>query len=167
MIKLVAQSLLGILGLGSTISNPALPNPNYTPGAINPAITQANIDTTICIPGFARSIRPDEQYTYNLKRRQMRLYGHQGERLRFYEEDHLIPLSLGGNPIDEQNLWPQPRAGAWNAAVKDQLEFVLWHKVCAHRVALRTAQSAIAGNWIAAYQRYVTAEDLQQYHSIY
>lgn len=159
-----------ILQLGlliSNASNPALPHPQFTPGALNPAVNQNNIDNTICVPGYARSIRPDEQYTYNLKRHQMRLYGHTGERLRFYEEDHLVPLSLGGSPTDMNNLWPQPRAGEWNAAVKDQLEYVLWHKVCAHRVSLRDAQAAIARNWIIAYQRYVTAADLQHYQTVF
>jgi hypothetical protein len=148
---------------GLLAHNPALPNPAVTPGAVNHSVMQSTIDDTICIPGYARSIRPNENYTYNLKRRQMRVYGHYGERLGLYEEDHLIPLSLGGNPVDDRNLWPQPRFGDWTAELKDQLEYTLWRMVCAHRVSLREAQSDIAHDWIAAYRKYVRPADLRGY----
>jgi hypothetical protein len=77
----------------------ALPNPRLTPGALNPAVTQANIDETICRRGgYTKSIRPDEGYTEGLKREGIRQYGYSDHRLRDYEEDHLIPLELGGSP---------------------------------------------------------------------
>jgi hypothetical protein len=28
-----------------------------------------------------------------------------------YHEDHLVPLCVGGHPIDSRNLWPQPVEG--------------------------------------------------------
>jgi hypothetical protein len=74
-----------------------------------------------------------------------------------YEEDHLVPLDLGGVPYDPRNLWPEPRAAAdgWNADVKDELEAVLARQVCSGRVPLAGAQQAIAADWIAAYNRFV------------
>jgi hypothetical protein len=79
-------------------------------------------------------------------------------RMSDYEEDHLIPLDLGGAPDDARNLWPQPRVSAdgWNADLKDELESVLARLVCSGRVPLAEAQQAIATDWIAAFRRYVT-----------
>jgi hypothetical protein len=76
--------------------------------------------------------------------------------LSSYEEDHLIPLELGGNPTDPKNLWPEPHVapGDWGSRRKDSLEDLLHRLVCEGRVPLAEAQRAIARNWIAAYQRY-------------
>lgn len=133
------------------------------PGAVDPAVNDANIDTTICVPGYARSVRPPYSFTGALKRRLMRDQ-HPGERYSGYELDHLVPLSLGGAPADPRNLWLEPWTGAMNAQDKDALELVLWRLVCAHEVPLRAAQRAIAGNWVAAYRRYATTENLARFH---
>ena len=78
---------------------------------------------------------------------------------KHYEEDHLIPLSIGGNPKDPHNLWPEPRKSEWrDAKKKDQLEFVLYKMVCRDAyISLKDAQAEIATNWIEAWQRYVHA----------
>ena len=136
----------------------ALPNPSLTPGAIDPRVTQANIDQTICRPGgYTRSVRPPESYTERLKRAQIRQYGYADRRMGDYEEDHLVELAVGGAPSDPRNLWPQPHqaAGGWGSYAKDRLELRLHDLVCARRVSLAAAQSALATNWIAAYKRYV------------
>lgn len=78
----------------------SLPDPGLTPGAVNPAITDATIDTTICVRGWTRTVRPPADYTEALKRQQIREYGYADRRLGSYEEDHLIPLDLGGSPDD-------------------------------------------------------------------
>jgi hypothetical protein len=69
---------------------------------------------------------------------------------------HLIPLELGGDGYAAGNLWPEPYASA-GAPVKDQLENRLRLLVCDGRQGLRVVQEAIAANWYAAYQRYVSA----------
>jgi len=79
----------------------------------------------------------------------MRAYGFGGATTN-YEEDHLIPLELGGSPRDPKNLWPQPRGGNPNASAKDTLENALHALVCAGRVPLASAQQAIATDWVAA-----------------
>ena len=78
----------------------------------------------------------------------MRAYGFGGAATN-YEEDHLIPLELGGSPRDPKNLWPQPRGGNPNASVKDALENSLHALVCSGRVPLAVAQEAIAWDWVA------------------
>jgi hypothetical protein len=144
----------------------ALPNPRLTPGAINPAVTQANVGETICRPGgYTRSIRPDAHYTEQLKREQIREYGYPQQMgrdafmLRNYEEDHLISLELGGSPDDPKNLWPEPHhvIGGWGSYVKDKLENRLHSLVCSGRIPLAAAQYDIAHDWIAAYKKYIGA----------
>src|ERR1700731_1541450 len=73
-----------------------------------------------------------------------------------YEIDHLISLELGGsNSI--KFLWPEShRTSPWNAQVKDRLEGKLHELVCAGQLDLKTAQQAIAADWIGAYKFYVS-----------
>ena len=133
----------------------ALPDRHLTPGAINPAVTQANIRATICRRGWTRTVRPLERYTEWLKYQQIREYGYRDRRARDYEEDHLIPLELGGAPTSPRNLWPEPHfvAGGWGSYRKDRLENRLHWLVCRGRLRLSTAQRWIATDWIAAYRR--------------
>jgi len=134
-----------------------LPDSKLTPGAINPDVTQQTIETTICVRGWTRLVRPPESYTEPLKREQIAEYGYQDRRLRDYEEDHLIPLELGGAPTDPRNLWPQPHEapGDWGSYAKDRLESRLNGLVCSGALTLDTARTAIATNWIDAYRRYI------------
>jgi hypothetical protein len=44
-----------------------LPDRSCTPGAIDPAITQATIGSTICRPGYTDSVRPPESQTEAFK----------------------------------------------------------------------------------------------------
>jgi hypothetical protein len=126
-----------------------LPDPACTPGATNPAVTQANIDQTICASGWTATIRPPESYTEPLKYRQMAAYGDTGSA-GAYEEDHFIPLELGGSPTSSQNLWPEPGA---SPNPKDAVEDAANHAVCDGQMTLAAAQQAMAANWIAFGQR--------------
>lgn len=135
---------------------PNLPDAFRTPGAIDPAITQADIGETICNRDWStRYIRPPEDYTYKLKRYQLRAWGYSDRRTRDYEEDHLISLELGGAPSSPRNLWPERWRGACGAHTKDRVEDALHRAVCEGRVTLRQAQQEISANWIAAYRRWV------------
>lgn len=134
---------------------PTRPDPSRTSGAINPDVMQANIYETICVRSWTQTVRPPEEYTYRLKRGQLREWGYQHQQTRDYEEDHLIPLELGGSPTSPQNLWPEPRTGPWNAHIKDRLENYLHEQVCTGRMPLEGAQREIAENWIGAYRRHI------------
>ncbi|MGH8261112.1 MAG: hypothetical protein ACREUG_15630, partial [Steroidobacteraceae bacterium] len=135
----------------------ARPDARMTPGAVNRAVTQANIAETICRRGYTKTIRPPRKYTERLKRRQIRAYRYTDRRLRDYEEDHLVSLEIGGSPSDPRNLWPEPRhvVGGWGSQTKDRLENRLHRAVCQGRLPLAAAQRAIAHDWIAAYRRYI------------
>jgi competence protein ComEC len=127
-----------------------LPDPTCTPGSLNPNVTQDMITVTICRPGWTATIRPPSSYTNDLKRQQIDQYGYLDRALGDYEEDHLVPLSVGGNPTDPRNLWPEPGASP-NA--KDKVEADLQGAVCTHQVSLASAQQAIATDWTTAEQR--------------
>jgi len=151
----VTAIFVAIASTTAQATEPVLPNAVATPGAINLAVTQANIASTICTLGFTKKIRPPVTYTTALKKHQLRTapysaYGSTNTKL--FEEDHLISLELGGNPTNPKNLWPEP----WTSArEKDKLENALHAMVCAHQITLKDAQSQIATNWYTAYQAYV------------
>jgi hypothetical protein len=128
----------------------SLPDAGCTPGALAPAVTQANIARTICRSGYSESVRPSSSITEREKRASMAAYGDHGP-LHAYEYDHLVSLELGGAPNDARNLWPEPGASPNR---KDTLENRLHRLVCDHRMTLVAAQSAIARNWVTAYRRY-------------
>lgn len=135
-----------------------LPNSKVTPGVINVSVTQANINSTICVSGWTATIRPKVSYTNNLKKQQMNadyayLIKTYGSDMSKYEEDHLISLELGGNPTDPKNLWPEPWDGN-NAHMKDVIETKLKKMVCAGQITLANAQKAISTNWVKAYNQY-------------
>jgi hypothetical protein len=129
-----------------------LPDPICTPGVADPRVTQANILTTICVSGYTTKVRPSTAYTDALKVQQIKAYGYTDTNLADYEEDHLIPLEIGGNPTDPKNLWPEPRSGAYPATKKDGVENSLHSKVCSGLMTLVAAQVAIARNWEAVPQ---------------
>lgn len=124
------------------------PDPKCTPGSLNSAVTQQNIDQTICKSGYTKTIRPPESYTYKLKKEQIAAYGYHDTSTRSYEEDHFISLELGGNPSDPKNLWPEPH-GSPNE--KDKVENYLHKEVCDGTMTLSQAQKAIATNWYTVY----------------
>lgn len=141
---------------GSSGDAPFLPNPAWQPGVTSPAVTQANIQSTICVSGYTATVRPPVSYTDKLKVQQIAQYGYADKTPSDYEEDHLISLEVGGDPKDPKNLWPQPRHSTpYNASVKDTLENVLKGKVCSGELTLAAAQKAIATDWVAAYRMYV------------
>lgn len=127
----------------------ALPDPTCTPGALNSDVTQATIKSTICKSGWTSTIRPPVSYTNGLKVQGIRDYGYSDRVLSHYEEDHLVPLELGGHPTDPSNLWPEPAAKP-GFHEKDQVENRLKAEVCSGKLSLADAQHAISTNWMTA-----------------
>jgi len=129
------------------------PEAERTPGAVNPQVTQETVGETICNPEWStRSIRPPASYTGHLKRQQIREFGYEDTDPGDYEEDHLIPLELGGHPSAPPNLWPEAYTppGAYE---KDKVENYLHREVCAGRISLTEAQRQIATDWYSVYLR--------------
>jgi hypothetical protein len=128
----------------------AYPSPSLTPGATDPGVTQDDIQSTICVPGYTKTVRPPETITHNLKLQIMETYRASGE-LRDYELDHFIPLELGGCPDCVSNLWPEPYGSNLGARQKDQVENYLHREVCSGNMTLTQAQDAIRTDWAKVY----------------
>ncbi len=101
---------------------------------------------------------PARLYTGTLKRTQIREYSYEDRDAGHYQEDHLIPLSIGGAPRDPANLWPEPLTAtladgtAVGAETKDRFELYLHRAVCDRTVPLGIAQAQMTGDWIAAWE---------------
>jgi hypothetical protein len=130
-----------------------LPDPLKTPGAVNPNVTQANIQQTICVANWTSTIRPPSSYTTKLKVTQLASgYAVNGDTATAsYEEDHLISLELGGNPTDPKNLWPESYKTTPNAKNKDSVENWLHKQVCAGAMPLAEAQFLVSNDWLSVY----------------
>jgi hypothetical protein len=116
------------------------PSPTLTPGRLNPAVSQSTIKATICKAGWIATVQPLLSYTNALKLRQIGQY-HETGPPSSYEEDHFIPLELGGAPKDPKNLWPEPHT---QSSKSDPLETALQRKVCHGLLTLAVAQHQIA-----------------------
>jgi hypothetical protein len=129
-----------------------------TPGAVDPAATQQNLATTVCKSGWATSVRPPSAYTGALKLVQIVEYGYADRNPSHYQEDHLVPLELGGSPRDKRNLWPEPNNAflpdgtAIGSKQKDALEDTLHAQVCGGGLPLVDAQRMIAEDWVRAWE---------------
>jgi hypothetical protein len=135
----------------------SLPDHRLTPGALNPAVTNETMHSTICVRGWTQTVRPDKQRSHEMKQAAMARYRLRGRRLSNYEGDHLVPLALGGAPLDMRNYWPEPLIAddGWTAEMKDELEAVLSRMVCNGSLPLDAARRSIAADWHHAYQLYV------------
>jgi hypothetical protein len=120
------------------------PDPRCTPGALNPQVTQATIDRTICERGWTSTVRPPERVTEPEKRASRAAYGDR-RPISAYEYDHFVPLELGGATNDPRNLWPEPGA---SPNPKDAVEDRLNREVCDRQTTLAQAQHAIVTNWL-------------------
>jgi hypothetical protein len=154
-------SSMAILCVTATLAAaPDLPNASRTPGVPDPAVTQANITENICVSGYTATLRPNTSVTNAIKKQQLSDWGYTDRKMAHYEEDHLIPLQLGGSPDDPKNLWPEHYSGKWGARVKDTLEGELRRRLCtkpedADHISLQDARDAITSDWKAAYLKYV------------
>jgi hypothetical protein len=122
-----------------------MPDRRCTPGAVNPAVTQATINRTICVPGYTDTIRPSESITEPEKLASMAAYGYSGRSPSDFEYDHLVSLELGGAVNDPRNLWPELGA---SPNPKDSVEDALHRMVCDGQMPLAQAQHIIATDWL-------------------
>lgn len=122
----------------------SLPDPRCTPGALNPAVTQADIGRTICRAGWTATVRPPEPITEAEKRDSILAYA-DTRPIWDYEYDHFVPLELGGATNAPANLWPEPGA---SPNPKDKVENELNRAVCDKRLSLAKAQQEIVTNWV-------------------
>jgi hypothetical protein len=124
----------------------AYPDPILTPGAVF-AVTAGNV----CVSGYSSKVRS----VSTAEKSQVYAEYHTDKgKTGDHEVDHLVPLELGGSN-DIKNLWPEPANPKPGFHEKDTLENTMHALVCSGKLDLAEAQREIAGDWYAAYQRYV------------
>ncbi len=157
--SLMLAATLGLSACGAATysESSGLPNVKLTPGAVNPAVTQANIRANICVVGWTATVRPPVSYTNQLKYNQLHSgYNLDGDlNMRDYEEDHIVPLEVGGNPSSPLNLFPEPHNIKYSSYVKDQLENQIHRLVCSGRLSLKAGQAIFLSNWEKGYRKYI------------
>jgi hypothetical protein len=159
-IVLAALLLAGCAELPLASDRDAGREPKPPSGALNEAVTQANVRRTICSPAWTAGVRPPAPFIAETKARLLKEAGIAPAEAAKYELDFLVPLSLGGHPRKPENLWLQPVDGAWGARTKDRLEAKLRRLVCSGEVPLREARDAIRSDWKMAARYYLSDREL-------
>jgi len=120
-------------------------------------VTQENVTTTICRPGYADTVSPPFDDMMDHKDRLLAERGIDTELGSRYALDRRVPIVLGGSPDAPQNLDLLPWGGHKGERRKELLTAKLKRCVCEGRMTLSEAQAAIAGNWSAHYAGFGSA----------
>lgn len=112
--------------------------------AVHPAHCPGPVTTAeVCATHGTRQFRRTAGVT---KRSVCAAYGVSAADCPGYEDDHLVPLELGGSDARE-NHWPQPRGSEWDAGRKDWLENELRRLVCGGVLPIERAWRCVAEEW--------------------
>jgi hypothetical protein len=104
----------------------------------NPDVTPSTIQSTICVPGYTKTVRPPWRYTNKIKEDLLRQRNESLSNKKLYELDHRIPLTAGGSPDSLSNLWLEP----WpEAKIKDKDEFHVGRCICEGGMSLAEGQN--------------------------
>lgn len=122
---------------------------------LNANVVQATVSKTICVSGWTATVRPSTTYTNTLKQQQLAQLAilHHGDPLwnmANTEEDHRMPLELGGSPAAPLNLSPETHGGS---NLKDADENTFKHKVCSGEPLLQ-AQAEFVAKWLLPWPAY-------------
>jgi len=123
-----------------------IPDPSCTPGSTNPEVTQDNIQSTICVRGYTKTIRPPLSYTAPLKIQSIKDYGYRDTNPKDYELDHMCPLEAGCSPTDPKNLWAEILTGKYGAHAKDKVENWVHSQICSGKMTLQQGQDVFLKN---------------------
>jgi hypothetical protein len=129
-----------------------IPDPNCSPGAINPTLTLKVLKTK----GFTTKCVREQATSKKQKEATYKWYGipkpkNNSGKTQTCELDHIISLQLGGADTLE-NLWPQcgPSGVALSKRhfkLKDDVENYLARQIKAGNINLEDAQKGIAEDW--------------------
>jgi hypothetical protein len=126
------------------------------PGARNPEVEQANIQQTICVPGWSQIERKKlGSRAETLKKQAMAAANIPWSKSSLYELDHDASIEDGGSPTDPRNLSLQPYFGPRNAHDKDKVEDRIHALICSGKISLNQGFGELTSNWVAAYRKYV------------
>jgi len=116
-------------------------------------VTQQSVADTICRPGYADAVSPPLDTVMAHKDRLLAARGIDPDDGADYALDRRVPVLLGGSPDAPENFDLLPWAGHAGERRKELLAARLKRCVCAGRMSLADAQSAIVGNWTKQYAR--------------
>lgn len=120
----------------------------------NSEVTQQNIAQSICVPGYAKAVRPPTYFTSSLKQKLLKRAGRDETEDYKYKLDYIVTPALGGHPRKVENFELARRDGASSARRKNRIEAKLQCLVCSGEMTLADAQREVSRDWQAAYQRY-------------
>lgn len=123
-------------------------------GVSNPEVTQETVGQTICVPGYAKAVRPPTNFTNRVKQVLLKRADRDQAELSKYKLDYIVPLALGGHPRKLENFALKLRDGASGAKRKNRIEAKLQCLVCSDQMTLADAQREISTDWQAAHDRY-------------
>ena len=128
------------------------PIPDQSPGCTPGMVATTDVADVCSHDGGSYSVRHRLSQNPETKREVLAKYGLSMSDARLVEDDHDIPLCLGGSD-NIANRWPQPRDGEWKSGQKDELEAFACREVCHGHVPLATAQGwfLAPSDWRAAY----------------
>jgi hypothetical protein len=148
--------LLLAVSLYAAAEHPTMPDARLTPGATDPAVTQATIHKTVCVTGYTAKVRhvPESE-----KKEVARRYGLDESELSKVEIDHFISLENGGSN-EVENLWPQYYAtpqqvrshSYYGAREKDVVETYLHRQLCAEKITLQEDHDLLH-DWLNVYKK--------------
>lgn len=119
----------------------------------SPAVTQGNIQDTICQPGYSKTVRPPESYTNKYKRLLMERAGFPTSEIGSYALDHRLAIALGGAPRDPDNFQLMTQH---DNSRKSRIEVKMLCYVCTGAMPLAQAQQELWDDWHGAYSRYAS-----------
>ena len=128
-----------------------LPDPDCTPGAINPTLTEAVLKDGAFRTSCVNDATPEKEKESTYKSYKIKKPAHNIHDTQVCELDHLVPLYLGGaDTLD--NIWPQcgPNGAQLDERFfkqKDNVEMMLGLKVRHGEMSLAEAQRKIAEDW--------------------
>lgn len=125
---------------------------------LDSAVTPENVQQTICRIGYTASATPPDAWSSAAMRRLLLRGGTELAVSGTYVLDRVVPISLGGHATQEANLQLLELSGNRSAPRKRALERRLHQLVCAGKLGLREAQSALYPDWAPAYGRYIEGE---------
>jgi hypothetical protein len=117
-------------------------------------VTDATISITICVSGWTSTVRPATDYTTPLKMEQITQL-HLAGTVADYEEDHRMPLELGGDPKAPHNLSPEAHLSlGGQSEAKDKDENAFKDQVCSGQETLEQAQHRFVATWLEVWPNY-------------
>jgi hypothetical protein len=108
------------------------------------AVTQATINSTICVVGYTATVRSVTEAT-----KKQILARDKQMKSGCCEVDHYLSLENGGSNDPDKNLWAEPYSGKYNARVKDVVEKAVNRAICSGKMTLYDGQACLTTDWIA------------------